>query len=235
MNKIEIHNKDCFEFLEQIEKNSIKLILTDPPYDIECLRGGGIANAYLNKSQQKISDISSGYDIEKFSFIVKKIQSNINCYFFCNKRQIPEYIRCYVHNLKCRFDIICWHKTNPQATYSNKWLPDTEYVLHFYKGKGTTKPQCYKDGFTWYISPNTRQLNLKYGHPTIKPLELVRRIIRNSSCVDDYVLDPFMGSGTTALGCLSEGRNFIGIEINDKYCDIAKKRIEEYINGNTTE
>ena len=107
MNKIEIHNKDCFEFLEQIEKDSIKLILTDPPYDIECLKGGGIANAYLNKSQQKISDISSGYDIEKFSLIVKKIQSNINCYFFCNKRQIPEYIRCYVKNLKCRFDIIC--------------------------------------------------------------------------------------------------------------------------------
>ena len=65
-----------------------------------------------------------------------------------------------------------------------------------------------------------------YNHPTIKPLEYIRTLIRNSSNENDVILDPFMGSGTTAIACLKENRRYIGFEINEEYYDISQKRIE---------
>ena len=60
----------------------------------------------------------------------------INIYLWCNKAQIPQYFNFYVNDLKCRFDILCWHKTNAIPTYSNKYLSDTEYLLYFHKNGG---------------------------------------------------------------------------------------------------
>jgi site-specific DNA-methyltransferase (adenine-specific) len=67
----------------------------------------------------------------------------------------------------------------------------------------------------------------KWIHPTIKPISIIRTIIRNSSKEGDIVLDCFLGSGTTAVACILENRNYIGIEINKKYYDIAIERINE--------
>ena len=65
-----------------------------------------------------------------------------------------------------------------------------------------------------------------YGHPTIKPIELVKRHIINSTTKESVVLDPFMGSGTTCVACKELGVNYIGFEINENYFNIAKERIE---------
>lgn len=69
--------------------------------------------------------------------------------------------------------------------------------------------------------------NSGVSHPTQKPVELIDRMVRASTKVGDIILDPFMGSGTTGVACAKLGRKFIGIEINEKYFDIACKRIEE--------
>ena len=68
-----------------------------------------------------------------------------------------------------------------------------------------------------------------YGHPTIKPLPLIEKLIRNSSVEGDTILDPFMGSGTTGVACKNLSRNFIGCEINDIYFDIARKRLTQVL------
>jgi DNA modification methylase len=65
------------------------------------------------------------------------------------------------------------------------------------------------------------------GHPTAKPLEWMLRLVAITSLPDETILDPFMGSGTTGVACVSLGRKFIGIEIESKYFDIACRRIEE--------
>ena len=80
---------------------------------------------------------------------------------------------------------------------------------------------------TIYISTVNVKDKQKYGHPTIKPLELIRKLIRNSSKENDVVLDCFLGSGTTAVACVLENRKYIGYEINKKYYDVAKERIKE--------
>lgn len=67
----------------------------------------------------------------------------------------------------------------------------------------------------------------KKAHPTEKPVDLLEFYIKNSSNVGDVVLDPFMGSGSTGVACINTKRNFIGIELDEKYFNIAKERIDK--------
>lgn len=64
-----------------------------------------------------------------------------------------------------------------------------------------------------------------YGHPTVKPLPIIRNLVENSSKSGDLVLDPFMGSGTTAAACVETDRKFIGFEINKTYWEASRKRL----------
>lgn len=227
---IELYNGDCLEVMKTIPDNSIDCIVTDPPYNVSATNGGGTINKIkkLNKSLNDlvVSDITKGYDIERFGENAIRVMKNINIYFWCNKIQIPSYFKFWVEKHKCKFDIICWHKTNALPTYSNKYLTDTEYLLYFRKG-GKCNPKSYDDAKTFYIAPINHKDKKIYKHPTIKPLDIIEKIIRNSTCENEVVLDPFMGSGTTGVACKNLNRNFIGIELDEKYFKIAKERIEE--------
>lgn len=66
-------------------------------------------------------------------------------------------------------------------------------------------------------------------HPTQKPLEIIQRIIDKFSDENDIVLDPFLGSGTTAVACVNTGRHYIGFELDQQYYDIACKRLDEVV------
>ena len=68
-----------------------------------------------------------------------------------------------------------------------------------------------------------------YPHPTIKPLNIVKTLIGNSTRPGDIVLDPFLGSGTTAVACMELGRKYIGFEINGEYFETAQRRIQDTI------
>ena len=229
--QIDLYNGDCLEVLKNIPDNSIDLIATDPPYLISGTNGGGTINNVkkLNQSLKDLTvvDITKGYDIEHFGEEFIRVMKEINIYVWCNKVQIPDYFDFYVKQHKCKFDLICWHKTNALPTYSNKYLSDTEYLLYFRKGKGKCFPESYEDGKTFYIAPINHSDKKKYGHPTIKPLDITQKIIRNSSKKGHTVLDPFMGSGTTGVASILENRKFIGIELDKNYFDIAEKRIGE--------
>ena len=233
MSNVKLYKGDCLVNLENIKDNSIDLIVTDPPYLIDTVGGQGSVNSILKLDKslndlKKNQDITNGYDIETFADIVDRIQGgNINAYFWCNKAQIPDYIRVYVDKLKCKFDILCWHKVNALPTYSNKYLSDTEYCLFFHKGKGHTFPQTYEDAKTYWLENINHNDKKLYGHPTIKPLHMIEQLVRNSSKEGDTVLDTFMGSGTTGVACVNTNRNFIGMELNDEYYNIATDRINE--------
>ena len=230
MSKYKLIQGDCLEVMKNIPDNSVDLIATDPPYLISATNRGGTINKIkkLNKSLADLKkvDITQGYDIELFGNEFLRIMKEINIYFWCNKTQIPDYFNFYVNKHKCKFDIICWHKTNALPTYSNKYLSDTEYLLYFKKGKGKCFPQSYEDAKTYYVAPINHKDKREYGHPTIKPLDITEKILRNSSKEGQLVLDPFMGSGTTGVACLNTNRKFIGIELDENYFNIAKNRIE---------
>lgn len=229
--QVNLYNGDCLEVLKNIPDDSVDLIATDPPYLISTTNGGGTINNVkkLNQSLKDLTvvDITKGYDIELFGKEFVRVMREINIYLWCNKAQILDYFDFYVKKHKCKFDIICWHKTNALPTYSNKYLSDTEYLLYFRKGKGKCFPESYDDAKTFYIAPINHGDKKRYGHPTIKPVDITEKIIRNSSKPGQKVLDPFMGSGTTGVASVNTNRDFIGIELDEGYFKIAENRINE--------
>ena len=116
-------------------------------------------------------------------------------------------------------------------------LPPFEYILVFYKD--TPKKDGDKDliditkeefipwtNGLWNIAPESAK---KIGHPAPYPIELCDRLIKLFSYKNDVVLDPFMGSGTSGVSALKNGRNFIGIELSEEYVKLSQKRIEEFL------
>ena len=230
--KVNLIQGDCFDVLDKLQPNSIDLVITDPPYDVKTTGGGGTINNIkkLDKSLKDLTqegkDITNGYDIAEFGKKLLRVMKSVNVYFWCNKTQIPEYLDFWVNEEGCKFDIILWHKTNALPTYSNKYLSDTEYLLYFHKGKGKCFPQSYEDAKTYYLAPINQKDKKKWGHPTIKPLDITEKLIRNSSKAGDTVLDPFMGSGTVGVACKHLSRSFVGIEMVKEWFSIAQKRLE---------
>lgn len=122
------------------------------------------------------------------------------------------------------FEILTWNKTNPTPMTNNTFLPDIEYCLYF-RQKGFKLNDGYELKSKWYISPINKSDKDLYNHPTIKPLDLVKRHILHTTKPNDIVLDCFCGSGTTCVAAKETGRKYIGMEINKEYYEIAKKRI----------
>ena len=224
---IELLKGDCIDKIKEIPDKSINLIIIDPPYIIKNTKAGG--KSQLAKNIQGMNDeitncnLVSGYDYTILDELVR-VMNTINIYIWCNKEQIPIYLDYFVNNLKCSFDILCWIKTNATPLFNNKYLSDKEYCLYFRKG-GKCQPECYEDAKTTWNQPINIKDKRKYNHPTIKPLNIIEKLVKNSSCDGDVVLDCFMGSGTTGVACVKLNRSFIGIEINEEYFNIAKDRI----------
>lgn len=229
METIKLINNDWRNVFNDIDDNSIDLIVTDPPYDYEYKftegNGGSVNDVKgFDKSLKKLNNINPvSYNIGEFCSEAIRVMKNINIYIWCNKSQIYEYLSIFVGKYKCKYEIIVWNKIDALPTYYNKYLTDCEYCLYFHKGV-SVHPGNYEDAKTVYIGKINRESKL-YGHPTVKPLELTKKMISNSSKEGDLVLDPFMGSGTSGVACRELGRKFIGIEINNEYFNICKTRI----------
>lgn len=224
-----IYNEDCLTGIKKIPDNFIDLVIIDPPYQINnhnVKYDSDLARSINNYNNELYeSNLTNGYDykiLEELLRVLKKV----NIYIFCNGEQIPFYIKYFVIDRKCKMDIIIWNKTNAIPLFNNKYLSDKEYCLYFRKG-GYCSPKSYEDAKTVFYYPINIKDKKKWGHPTIKPEELVRKLIRNSSKEGDIVLDSFMGSGTTAISCIKEKRNYIGFEINKDFYKICLKRIKE--------
>lgn len=219
-----IYLEDCLEGLKKIPDKSIDLIVTDPPYEIETT-GAGL---YKQTDKQYIKELNSMKDgfskeiLDELCRVLKKI----NVYFFCSQKQIIPLLDYFVKGKKCNYNIISWHKTNPIPACGNKYLTDTEFIL-FFRERGVKIYGEFHTKFTYYITPLNQKDKKLYGHPTVKPLNIVRNFIINSSLPGDIVLDPFMGSGTTAVACLETDRHFIGFETNEDYYNTALSRINE--------
>lgn len=227
---IDLKCGDCLELIKDIPDNSVNLAVLDPPYEVDVDHDGGklYHNKGFDKSNVEIvkDEIDKGYNITSLGKELFRIMPHLNAYFFCNKKQIPDYFDFYVNEHKCLFEIIVWNKGNALPTYNGKYLTDSEYCLYFFEpGYKLCHPDNYEDAKTLFQSPINSKDKAKYKHPTIKPLPLIEKLIRNSSYENDVVLDCFMGSGTTGVACVNLNRNFIGIEIKKDYFDIATERI----------
>lgn len=217
-----IYNMDCLEGMKMIPNKSIDLVVTDPPYLIET-RGAGIYKQADKQYVKELNDIKDGFSTEVLDEICRVLKK-INCYIFCSQKQIIPLLEYFVKGRGCNYNILSWHKINPIPACDNKYLTDTEYIL-FFREKGVRVFGEFITKSTYYLSPLNQKDKQEFGHPTCKPVDLVRRFIINSSKVGGVILDPFMGSGTTAIACIREKRHFMGFELNKEYYEKCLERI----------
>ena len=108
---------------------------------------------------------------------------------------------------------------------NDMWLPDVEYCLCIKEAKAPRYNDGYELKSKWYMSVKNKSDKDLFNHPTIKPLDLVKRHILHSTQPNDIVLDCFCGSGTTCLACKETSRRYIGMEIDKEYHRIAVNRL----------
>lgn len=232
-----IYNEDCLEGMRRMPDGCVDLVITDPPYLIGN-QGGGFwskaaeGNHYnargTRKGMEKLSDIKDGFDdaiLDELCRVMKKI----NLYVFCSQKQIQRYLDYFVNKRGCNWNLISWHKTNPIPACGNKYLSDTEFIL-FFREKGVRVYGTYETKRTFYVTLRNQEDNVRYNHPTVKPLNIIRNLIINSSEMGGVILDPFIGTGTTAVAAKQEGRHYIGFEIDKGYYKTAKGRVSALAN-----
>ena len=211
----------CEEIMPELEK--VDLVLTDPPYDIET-SGGGIYNQEDKQYVKELKDIKDGFSDDILKLIGQGVKK-VNLYIFCSQKQLINLLNFFVTCRGYNYNILSWHKNNPGPACGNKYLTDTEYIL-FFREKGVKLYGTYKTKKTFFVTELNQSDKRKYNHPTIKPTGIIRELIINSTIENNIVLDPFFGSGSTGVACEDLDRKWIGIEKEEKYCEISAKRIE---------
>lgn len=219
---------DAYKLIKDIPDHSIDLIVADPPYLIEGLRvGTGIfknrTDGYIAELKGQEDTILKGIDnsiLDEFLRVMK----GVNVYLWCNKEQIYDYLTYFVKERGCNFEIIVWVKNNPSPFLNGHYLKDKEYCLYFWDGTVKLNPR-YKHGRTFYFTNTNMEDKRKYGHPTIKPEEIIESLILNSSEEGGVVLDPFSGSGSTCAVAKRLNRHYVGFEINPKWHKVANDRV----------
>lgn len=214
---------NCLNELKNVSDNSIDLVITDPPYMLSNV-GGGLFKNSGRVSMKQIDTMIDGYSDIVLNELCRVLK-RINCYIFCSQKQIPLLLD-YFTKRNCNWNILCWHKTNPVPTCNNKYLNDTEYCMYF-REKGVKLFGSYQTKKTYFVLPVNVKDKKKYNHPTVKPLEIIETFIINSSEQGDIVLDPFAGTGTTAVAALKHDRNYLCYEIIPEYYNICLTRVNE--------
>lgn len=223
-----IQQGDCLELLKEIPDKSIDLVVTDPPYLIET-SGAGIYKQADKQYVKELNGIKDGFSEQVLDELCR-VMKKTNVYFFCSQKQIIPLLDYFVIKRKCNWNLLCWHKSNPVPACGNKYLTDTEFIL-FFREKGVKIYGEFKTKLTYYVTSLNQSDKKKYGHPTIKPLEIVQNLIVNSSNEHDIVLDPFLGSGTTAVAAVDTNRHYIGFELNPEYYETACERLDDAENA----
>lgn len=219
MKDIELWHGDCLEEMKKIAGKSVDLIVTDPPYGM---------NFQSHRRKKVYNKIANDKDLKWTSEFYRQchrvMRDNTAIYSFCSYHKIDEFKVEFERYFTLK-NILVWVKNNHgSGDLKASYAPKYEFILYGNKGRRCFEEIRHEDVLNFNKTRNMY-------HPTEKPTDLIEFIIKNSSKINDIILDPFMGSGTTGVACVNTDRRFIGIELDDKYYDIACKRINDTKNN----
>ncbi len=227
---------DCVAGLSVLIKKDIHadLIIADPPYVISRK-----SNFHTMKDRQNArTGTSFGEWDEEFDntlwiqVAARNLRDGGSIIIFNDFKKISEIIKIATNCGLEYKDVIIWKKTNPMPrNRDRRYAPSIEGMVWFVKKQKNKWTFNRQD--TSYESPIIEVASESGGafkryHPTQKPVRLIEKLITIHSNPGDLVIDPFMGSGTTAIAALKTNRHFSGFEINDDYFHILTERIAKY-------
>lgn len=227
---------DAIKIMKQIPAGAVDLIITSPPYNLKNSTGNGMkdgrggkwANAALQKGYANHTDNMPHSEYVKWQRACLKQMMRIipenGAIFYNHKWRVQNGLLQDRQDIIFGFpvrQIIIWKRKGGLNFNAGYFLPTYEVIYLIAKPKFKLVPKANAYGDVWEF---TQEMN--NPHPAAFPVKLIDRVI--SSTGAKVVLDPFMGSGTTAISAMNFGRNYIGIDISLQYCEMARKRISNY-------
>lgn len=215
---------DSYDLIKLIPDKSIDCIYTDIPYLYD---GYGKPNSEIGKRitkqhQEQLGKIIKGIDYKIFDDFIR-VCKKINIFIWCSRLQINDILNYFVQK-DCLYEILVWCKTNPIPLANNSFLSDVEYCIYV-RERGVRLNDGIEHKSKWFVSPINQSDKKLFKHPTIKPLNLVKRHLEHATNENDVVLDCFSGSGTTCVACKELNRNFLGIELEEEYHKLSVDRL----------
>lgn len=209
-----IYNEDCLEGMKRIPDNIVDLVVTDPPYCIGTTSNG-------QKGSWTDNNLIRPFFDAYFQELKRVCKEKCELYINTDWRTYPFLYPIMQKYFNVKNLIVWdyeWIKAGSHYRFSH------EFIIYAIQGDVKRKFSA-SERDVWRIRPINFTSKEKL-HNAQKPLELVQKMIVNSSNENDVVLDTFMGSGTTAVACIETNRNYIGFEIDENYYRTALRRIE---------
>lgn len=253
--KNRIYNEDCLDVLRRMDDESVDMAITSPPYDnlreykgysfnfeeiakelYRVLKKGGVLIWVVGDSIIKGSETLTSFrqalyfkDAVGFNVNDTMIYEKVGYLPQTGKRydQVFEYMFCFTKGTPKTFNPLM--KKNKNAGRTIHFSNNRDKKTGLGEKKVTVIRECSKltNVFRYSVGSKSATDKIAFKHPAIFPEKLADDMIRTWTNEGDLVLDPFMGSGTTAKMALLLGRDFVGMEISKDYCDIAERRIAE--------
>jgi site-specific DNA-methyltransferase (adenine-specific) len=244
-------NLDFFEGIARVRDASVDLVIADPPY--------GLGKDYGNDSDRLNGEAYLEFSRRWIDAVLPKLKDTGSLYVFLSWQHSPE-VFSYLKTLLLMVNEIIWDRKVPSMGGSTRkfssvhdtiglFAKSRDYYFHLdsvripYDAQ-TKKARTrsifvgkkwlevgYNPKDVWSVTRLHRQDPERADHPTQKPLEVIERMVLASAPPEGNVLDPFMGSGTTAVAAVKHGRRFTGFEINPEYFEMAKQRVRSIEGG----
>lgn len=207
MQKNQIIHGEAAAHLRTMEEGSVDLIVTDPPY---------LVNYKDRNGRSLMNDNNPQGVLPVFEPMARVLKDNAYCICFCGWSALPEFTAAWqAAGLRIVGQII-WKKAYASRKGFTEYRHETAYVLA--KGRPAQPSRPLADVQDWVYSGNR-------AHPTEKAVEVIAPLIRCFSKRGNIVLDPFSGSGSTSVAAVLNDRDHLGIELEEKHCTTARKRV----------
>jgi len=245
---MQLHNENCMTVLQRTATDSIDLMLTDPPYNLgsfmrkrntnlDAMRPNSFVTAGWDDLDEDEWEFSMNEFFREAARVVRKRGAFI---VFMSVMKVETIIKIAMRHGLYYKTTGTWHKLNPMPRNMNlHFINSTEAWIYFINNKkndidkeNTRTGTFNNDGLALHDfieSPTASLAERREGkHPTQKPQPLMEYFIKTLSNPGETVMDPFMGSGSTAVAAMNLQRNFIGSETREDYFEIAQKRVENF-------
>lgn len=232
MEAYKIYNDDAYKKIDKFLYDGVMVdhIITDPPYNIS--QDNNFSTMKNPRAGIDFGDWDNG-KFDLFSWIPqysKILKPNGSMVIFCSYRYLSHIIDALESKESGMVvkDVIVWQKSNPMPrNIDRRYVQDMEFAVWAVKKNAKWVFNKLPDtpyNRAFFVTPTVAG-NERLGHPTQKSLELMKKLVLIHTNEGELILDPFMGSGTTGIACLENNRNFIGVEQEERYFNIAENRI----------